>query len=456
MENVVQQIRIKYSITQEELAHILGVSYSSVNAWEGGKRVPQEQMLHLLTDILNADALPNVDSSSNRAKGLFRSGAGYVSSVVDYDNIRDPFPYTHGIGRWYGSLPSFLVRDFLQFARTDLNAAGPVLANFSGSGTVPLEAGLSSAESFATDINPMALLLSRLKTSRFGVSDSELLSAHRRIISHHGTLDRSDPGSSSNLLVTDNKWLSGCTRADLADLCSGISAETDFYVQLIFSVALATVAVDFANVDKRCTNHYVYKENPNYSRSALETRLLEESAKYLELSRTLADAPNYVVPTICYGDACSLPFESSTMGLVFSHPPYGTTINYYSINRIPISIIEEISFRNSLNLPAGDLCKKKDLSSGTLPRFQSFTRDWISEVSRVLKPGGILITVVGDSRDGGKLSHPFTDIIAAGEANGLILKELFIWVTNHKAGMHVKRKGNHIDHNYIIMMEKSV
>ena len=53
MENVVQQIRIKYSITQEELAHILGVSYSSVNAWEGGKRVPQEQMLHMLTDILN-------------------------------------------------------------------------------------------------------------------------------------------------------------------------------------------------------------------------------------------------------------------------------------------------------------------------------------------------------------------------------------------------------------------
>lgn len=456
MENIVQQIRTKYSITQEELAHILGVSYTSVNAWEGGRRVPQEHMLNILTDILNSDTLPNVDISSNHAKGLYRSDTGYVSSVVDYDNARDPVPYTHGIGRWYGSLPSFLVRDFLRFARTDLNASGPFLANFSGSGTIPLEAGLSSTASFATDINPMALLLSKLKTSRFSLSDDEFFSAYRRIISCRGPSDRLHACSPSNLLLSDNRWIPDRIRTALIELCGGISAEDDFNVQLIFSAALAVAAVDFANIDKRCTNHYVYKENPNCSRSALEIRLLEEAAEYLKLSRSLESASDYTVPTICYGDACSLPFDASAMGLVFSHPPYGTTINYYSINRVAISVLEIISFKDGWKLPTGDLCRQKDLSSGTLSRFRLFTKDWISEVSRVLKPGGIFISVVGDSRDGGKLSHPFTDMIAAGEENGLIMKELFVWVTSHKAGMHIKRKGNHIDHNYIIIMEKPV
>ena len=99
-------------------------------------------------------------------------------------------------------------------------------------------------------------------------------------------------------------------------------------------------------------------------------------------------------------------------------------------------------------------CKENDLSAGTLARFNSFTQKWISEVYRVLKPGGIFVSIIGDSRDGGKLSHPFTDIIHYGETAGLILKEIFIWVTNNKSGMHIKRKGNHIDHNYIIIMEK--
>lgn len=451
-----QRIRDKYSITQEELAHILGVSYTSVNAWEGGKRIPQEHMLRILTDILSSDTLPSANISSNYTKGLYRSDAGYVSSVVDYDNTRDPFPYTHSIGRWYGSLPSFLVRDFLRFAQTDFGITGPVLANFSGSGTIPLEAGIASMQSFATDINPMAILLSKLKTSKFSLSKKEFLAAYERIINHRNTSNLLNTHLSSNLLLTDSKWLTKEIRNAFIDLCSGISAEIDFNIQLIFTVALAAVAADFANIDKRCTNHYVYKENPGCSRPALEARLLKEAAEYLKLRNSLDHVTNYIVPTICYGDACSLPFADSTMGLVFSHPPYGTTINYYSINRMPISIIELVSFKNELKLPTGDLCREKDLSSGTLLRFQSFTENWLSEVSRVLKPGGIFISVVGDSRNQGKLSHPFTDIIVAGEANGLVMKELFIWVTNHKAGMHIKRKGNHIDHNYVIIMEKPI
>lgn len=454
MENLIQQIRTKYNITQEELAHILGVSYTSVNAWEGGKRTPQEHMITLLTDLLNSENLPNINSPINQARGLSRSSAGYVSSILDYENIRDSFPYTHSIGRWYGSLPSFLVHDLLQFAHTDYNNNGPVLANFCGSGTIPLEAGLAGMKSCAVDVNPMALLLSILKTTPIGLSSNDLEEAYQRIISFKNIDNLNNIDFSSNLILSENKWLSDTTRLLFKQLCSGISAEKNFYMQLIFSVALAVISIDYANVDKRCTNHYVYKASPAFDQSTFYKRLKEEAFTYYILNQTLLKAKEFVTPQINYGNTCNLPLKDSSIGIVFSHPPYGTTINYYSINRMQMSIIELIKFNTDVVIPGIKECKQNDLSSSTIQKFRSFTETWVSEVNRVLRPGGLFITVIGDSRDNGKLSHPFTDIITEGEKCGLIMKELFIWVTNHKAGMHVKRKGNHIDHNYIIIMEK--
>lgn len=456
MENLIQQIRTKFSITQEELAHILGVSYTSVNAWEGGKRSPQEHMHTVLTDILNADSLPRVRDNINHARGLYRSDAGYVSSILDYDNNRDSFPYTHGIGRWYGSLPSFLVRDILQFVRTDFSNKGPILANFSGSGTIPLEAGLSGMESYAVDVNSMALLLSVLKTTPIVLSDNDFECAFQRIVSNKIIDELRLVNSASNLILSENRWLSDNVRTAFKEVCCGISAEKSFNIQLIFSVAFAAIAVDYANIDKRCTNHYVYKKSTDFKREDFEKRLKKEAYLYYSLNQTLHNAENYLVPKISYGDTCSLTMKEQSIGIVFSHPPYGNTINYYSINRMQMSIIELIDFKADMEIPSIMKCKQKDISSSTLQKFRSFTKSWVTEVERVLRPGGVFIAVIGDSRDNGKLSHPFTDIIIEGEKRGLVMRELFIWITNHKAGMHVKRKGNHIDHNYIIIMEKPI
>lgn len=454
--NLISQIRKKFNISQEELAHALGVSYTSVNAWEGGKRVPQDRMITMLNDVLNSDELTALRLNARSTGAFARTNAGYVSSVINYDNMRDSLPYTHGIGRWYGSLPSFLVGDLLHFVQTEYYNHGPLLANFSGSGTVALEAALRGIPSYATDINPMAIALSTLKTQPIKTPSLTALEAALSIITQNRTIVLSESASSKDNLITgENRWLSDEARLSLKEICSGISLLEDSNLQRLFAVALASIVVNFCNIDKRCTNHYVYKDNGEFSRSKLEHALWEEALEYNKLIIELDELPNYNIPEIRYGNSCSLDFENESMGIVFSHPPYGTTINYYSINRMPISVLELIVFKDNPYqvLTAAD-CKKSDISSGTLSKFNSFTENWVSEAHRVLKPGGVFISIIGDSRDNGKLSHPFTDIITYGESCGFIMKELFIWVTNHKAGMHVKRKGNHIDHNYVIIMEK--
>lgn len=453
-ENIVQKIRVKFNISQEELAHVLGVSYTSVNAWEGGKRTPQDHMMNILTDILESDQLPILGIDLKTPKGLFRTDAGYVSSVINYDNVRDFLPYTHNIGRWYGSLPSFLVRDLLQFARTDFNNHGPVLANFSGSGTVALEAGLAGMECYASDINPMALQLSRVKTTPLHISSKEFKEAYQSIINNQNIIIEEDSLEKSNLFCGKNKWIPDELKRAVLQLSSGIMKISDEGLKNLFSTALASIVINFANIDKRCTNHYVYKESAPFNREQFNSAFLSEAETYLRAIGELENVANYKIPSVLYGSCCSLPFEDNSMGIVFSHPPYGTTINYYSINRIQMSILDLINLKTNSKSTIIEKCRENDISSGTLSKFCSFTSAWVNEAFRVLRPGGLFISIIGDSRDGGKLSHPFTDIISYGEQCGFVMKELFIWVTNHKSGMHIKRKGNHIDHNYIIIMEK--
>jgi hypothetical protein len=40
------------------------------------------------------------------------------------------------------------------------------------------------------------------------------------------------------------------------------------------------------------------------------------------------------------------------------------------------------------------------------------------------------------------------------ENHGHLLEEVFIWVLQNNAGMHIQRKGNYIDHNYILVFHR--
>lgn len=452
--SLLRQIRDRFQISQEELAHILGVSYTSINAWERGKRKPQERIVSALEKMAGMEVLPEVMIEPATSIGLKRTGAGFVSSVIDYKNKKDDLPFTHNIGRWYGSLPSFFVRDILEFIRTDYGCRGPVLANFSGSGTIALEAGLAAMDCFAIDVNPMAIALSRIKTRKCVILKDDIELAFG-VVSSNKDLDSGNYASiNENLITGDNKWLSDQCRMEIRRICSGINKIEDDNLRLLFAIALASISVNYANIDKRCTNHYVFKTAAPFNKDLFYNALLLEAHNYRYALSKLSQVSGYIEPVIQYGNACELSYLDNTMNAVIAHPPYGTTINYFSISRLQMSVLELIRFWSDEFQSSISNCKMNDISSSTLSRFYSFTHEWVSEASRVLAPGGVFVAIIGDSRNNGKLSHPFTEIINVGESCNLITKELFIWITNNKSGMHVKRKGNHIDHNYVIVMEK--
>lgn len=54
---IVKQIRIQLGITQEQLAHELNVSFSTINRWENGHRVPNKLAIECLKEFCKKELI---------------------------------------------------------------------------------------------------------------------------------------------------------------------------------------------------------------------------------------------------------------------------------------------------------------------------------------------------------------------------------------------------------------
>jgi putative transcriptional regulator len=48
---LVKKLRVRLQLTQEQFAQQIGVTYSTVNHWENGKRMPQPFLLRRLQEV---------------------------------------------------------------------------------------------------------------------------------------------------------------------------------------------------------------------------------------------------------------------------------------------------------------------------------------------------------------------------------------------------------------------
>ncbi len=70
----IKAVRAKHGLTQEALAQILGVSFTTVNRWEHGKGTPRGMTLRALAAIARARTIPN--GASRTLEVRLRAGTG--------------------------------------------------------------------------------------------------------------------------------------------------------------------------------------------------------------------------------------------------------------------------------------------------------------------------------------------------------------------------------------------
>jgi hypothetical protein len=87
-------------------------------------------------------------------------------------------------------------------------------------------------------------------------------------------------------------------------------------------------------------------------------------------------------------------------------------------------------------------------------QYDAFLLQLATRLDTVMDEGGRAAVIMGDARHKSLLRHPFTRMIDLMESTKFALEENFIWILQNNGGMHVLRRGHHIDHNYILVFRR--
>jgi DNA modification methylase len=387
--------------------------------------------------------------SSRRSKPS-RSPSGFVSSIWTLEPDRDVSYAGHSAYRWYGTLPGPLVGRVL-----DLYAPQFVWDPMCGSGTTLVEARLRGISAEGWDVNPLACLVSRLKIDPMPGATGAVIDALHEVRHTIRNDSRIDDRFLEPTFSYARKWFGSASLERLLAVASGIARTTlDERVARLLYIALAATAKDVAEVDARCTHHLVRKAKPYIdAMPTLERRAL--ALAELTASIPLADAAAGV--TVAQRDA--LVEEPRETDLAIVHPPYLGVIHYHLIHRLSTEILRFVQeeFRpptlDGLILDP-EWIRRFDGSTDHASRYDAFLDGVVSQLERAVRSDGRAVVILGDARHKGHLRHPFTDAIGKMEAAGFLLEDLFIWVLQNNGGMHVLRRGHHIDHNYILVFHR--
>ena len=289
-----------------------------------------------------------------------------ISSIWNFDSCDNSNYLTHGVYRWYGKLVPQLVEKVLdQYVEQN----DTIIANFNGSGTIALEAMIKNVNCIGTDINPLSLLISKVKTTKLTVSNidndiSKIITDSKLI---ENTVDISH-------LYQPKKWYNNNDANKLVALKNVIDKIKNDNLKNFYHVALANITRDCSNIDSRCVNHIVVDKKKK-TKNVYES--FYNSAKNIYNSvKTLDNYPTKSTITFLKQSADDMSYaKDNSIDLVFSHPPYLNAVNYYNIYRLSTDLVE-MNYENIRN---------DDFSAKKLETFLDFMEKTFKESYRVLK-----------------------------------------------------------------------
>ena len=338
-----------------------------------------------------------------------------------------------------------------------------VLDPMMGSGTTLVEALLAKRRPIGFDTDPLAIRISKVKTTPLDkrkvleagkaiLSKAHLLSHDQRFLlrdEYHQNWDVStakfvdywfDKETQNDLcvLMREIRRISGESDIQL-NSCEAIGA----FFEVVFSAIIITksggvsLALDLAHTrPHRAKVIYNTKGDLLWGREQLQqqhSRLQFISKKLRSVFDEFSDRlqknvanlpllePDYIRPTVEYGDAQRLPLSDDCIDLIVTSPPYASNaIDYmrahkfslvwmgFSVGELGKRRSQTIGGESTANVVFDDLpsdtlkiveeVAKRDAKKGkVLHRYYSEMTRVLREMHRVLKPGKAAIVVVGSS-----------------------------------------------------------
>lgn len=326
--------------------------------------------------------------------------AGVLAAAMDAPRNAPDDELTHGFHTYPARMHQAIARTLLAELRPD---DPMVLDPFAGSGTVLVEALVAGRPSVGVDLNPLALRIAEVKTDRRDAASRErFLATLARVAEASEARVRGRVPVHAPLSREEARWYDPHVLKELGGLRAELDAVTDERDRRALEVVLSAIVVKFSRQRADTTEDEVHKR----IRKGLVTEFFARKGSELcERWQALAERASRTAPSprLVLGDARELKralgkrFHSD---LVVTSPPYGGTYDYerHHARRFPW-----------LRLDAREL-ERYELGARRHLAYAEDARDrWDHEMgsalrsmARIVRPGGLLVLLVGDGEVGGR------------------------------------------------------
>jgi hypothetical protein len=313
--------------------------------------------------------------------------------------------------------PTTAARLVLGFSK---GTGATVLDPFCGSGTVLVEAMIAGRRAVGTDLNPLAVLLARLKTGRRDAQFGEaIVTTARAVVALADARRERRAGATRRYPSEDVVSFDPHVLLELDSLRTGITqqGEKDTEVREALELVLSSVLVKVSRrVSDTSASAAPRRIAAGYTARLFARKAAELARRFAELSLLMPpDASHAPGVRIALDDASRLrSVPASSIDAVVTSPPYASTYDYLAHHGLRMRWLG----LDSTALAAGEMGARRRylrLEPGAARAvWTSELASTLAALSRVCRKGAHVVLVLADSAVGGEALR--ADVIVAGVA----------------------------------------
>lgn len=334
---------------------------------------------------------------------------------------------------------------------------GIIFDPFCGSGTTLVEAKLLGHTSVGVDINPLFILLSKVKTTPIQTKLlDQLNNLKKNIITDinllYGQKHLSDKNIETSIKIPNfynrDHWFPKHVQKELALIRKNIDRIKDVSLKNFCFICLSSIIVRVSYQDS--DTRYARKERNIKPRQACQIfleKLSDMENRIIEFGKI---ASNYSVKLYCH-DSRHLEFlKNDSFDIVITSPPYLNAYDYHKYHRQRLNWlgIDPTPIRKA-EIGGHDRYSRKGAEPS--PYFENMSM-CINEMHRLLKPNSYCFIVIGDAIVNKKPVSTHSKLTELGMEIGFDLEKII--TRKIDLGSKYFGHGSRIEKEYIIMMKK--
>lgn len=393
----------------------------------------------------------------------------------------NPNTYTHGMFKYPCKFIPEIPRWGIKAFPVDKNKI--IFDPFSGSGTTLLEANINGFDAYGTEIDDIAKLIIKVKTTALSLCQIEYLDQeYSNIIS---IISQKEAESFRPQIVNLEHWFSEDTISELGRMKVYIDSMEDEDVKDFFKLCLVSIVKRVSNADDTSPKPYVSKKIIKIP-PAVEKEFSLVFRRYKQMMKEMLQVTNIGKTNILKGDALHFSLPEG-IDLAITSPPYINAFDYGRTMRLEnlwMGTLSEEELREKKSKYVGtekinankekgnlqilkksslleeyynEIVEKDEKRALVVKKFFEDMEENLRSIYSQMNPGGKYIIVIGNSMIRKVNVESWKVIEQIANKIGFNTVQYFNYVIqNPYIRIPRKGKGGEINKDYVLVLEKGV